>query len=263
MKTLLVAAVTSVEIGVAVLIPLAGLAQTGAPNESTGNYPLIDRQIASNNPIEIRVMAGRATTIDFTQSDEVIEHVLLADPSQTVYTADAPIDSGQTKVLYLRRIHQLNFPGATKAYVTNLQVRTADKQGRTRNYVFNVVPIKPNNNYIGIRITNNPQLQPVTVAGQQVTAEDLEAGLRIAIRNGYTSANDPIVSKIQGLIEQVRSGMPLRAAAQSSRVSIQIITALAQMSYQNKATPARSRQSQIPAFQSAQTLQISKPSSSQ
>ncbi|MGG6262806.1 hypothetical protein ACQ4M3_20550 [Leptolyngbya sp. AN03gr2] len=247
MRTFVIAAaITSIWTGVSILNAPAATAQTKNQFISTGNYQLIDRQIAITSPLDVRVIAGRATTIDFTQSDEVIEHVLLADPSKTVYTPDAPIGSRQTKVIYLRPINPLNFPGSTRAYITNLQIRTIDSQKQTRNYVFNLVPSKQNTNYIGVRITNNPLLQPLTVSGRSVTADDLENGLQIAIQNGYTPASDPIVRKVQNLIDLVRSGTPIRAAAESSQVSIPIITALARMSYQEKRLPSPRRQSQIP-----------------
>lgn len=231
--------------GIGLLNPTAANPQTKPPVVSNGNYQLIDRQAAANSTLDVRVISGRATAIDFTQSDEIIEHILLADPSKSVYTTDAPLGSGRTRVIYLRPIQPLNFPGSTKTYITNLQVTTVDSQRQTRNYVFNIVPSKANNNYIGIRITNNPLLQPITVLGRQVSADDLENGLEIAIQNGFTPANDPITGKVHNLIELIRSGVPIRSAAESSQVSIPVITALARISYQVK--PLRpSRQSQTP-----------------
>lgn len=201
------------------------------------NYQIIDRATAIGSPMDARVMQGRITAIDFTLSDETIKSILLGDPSRSVYTTDATIESGKAKIIYLRSIQKLNFPGATTAYVTNLTVTTLDRQGQTRNYVFNLIPSKVNTNYIGIRITSNNLAQSITFQGHSVTADDLEVGLQRSISYNYTRRDDPVVNKIRQMISLMRQGTPIRAAAQSSNVSIPLITALARIAMQQAPVP--------------------------
>jgi len=196
---------------------------------STNNYLLIDRQTAAKTTLDIQVMLGRATSIDFTLSDETIQYILLGDSSRTVYTTDAPLDSGNATTIYLRPIEALNFPGATTADITNLYVNTIDSQGQIQNYAFNIVPAARNENYIGVRITSDTMVQPITISGRQVTADDVENGIQLAIAYGYTRADDPIVAKVEQMIELMRSGTPIRAAAQTADVSILVVTALARI----------------------------------
>lgn len=212
------------------------IATTTAGFTQSVNNQIIDRNTAVSSVLDVRVIRGRATSIDFTLSDETIRSVVLADPSRTVYTSDVPITSGQAKIIYLRSIKELTFPGATRAYITNLTVSTADQTGKLRNYVFNLVPSASNNNYIGVRITSNPLVEPITFNGKSVTADDLETGLQRAVQYGYTPANDPVIRKVQRLIGLIRSGEPIRSAAQTTNVSIPVITALARISKQSPPT---------------------------
>lgn len=72
----------------------------------------------------VQVWAGRATAIDFSRIGERITQIFLADPSRLTYTTDVPMDSGMASTVFLRQISPLNFPNLTKAYVTNLFVKT-------------------------------------------------------------------------------------------------------------------------------------------
>lgn len=206
---------------------------TAAQVATSSPYQIIDRQTANNGTIDVQVIPGRATSIDFSQTDEVITYILLADPSRIVYTPSAAI--GKAKSLYLRTIQPLKFPGATTATITNLRIETIDRQGQQRSYNFNIVPSKGNTTYLGVRIAPSVLSQPVVVGSRQITADDLEIGLRLAISRGYTQANDPIVTKVQHLIALMYKGTPIRVAAQSAGVSIPVITALAKIATEQSA----------------------------
>lgn len=199
---------------------------TTAQAATSSPYQIIDRQTANSGTIDLQIIPGRATSIDFSQTDEIITYILLADPSRVVYTPSAPI--GKAKSLYLRAIQPLKFPGTTTATITNLRIETVDQRGQQRSYNFNIIPSKGNTTtYLGVRIAPNALSQPVVVESRQITADDLEIGLRLAIARGYTQANDPIVTKVQHMIVLMRNGTPVRMAAQSAQVSIPVITALA------------------------------------
>ncbi|MTJ49113.1 hypothetical protein FJR05_15150, partial [Dolichospermum sp. UHCC 0259] len=52
----------------------------------TPAYRFIDRDIAAKTRIQVQVTPGLATPISFSQTNETILYILLADPSRLVYT---------------------------------------------------------------------------------------------------------------------------------------------------------------------------------
>ncbi|MHC5727312.1 MAG: hypothetical protein ACYTXY_24895, partial [Nostoc sp.] len=130
MKLFATLVITSTTILFGVTIPVVqAQAQTPA-------YRLIQRDMAASNRIQVQVTPGRATPISFTQTDEAIAYILVADPSQLVYTTDTDLKSGRATTIFLRAIQPLKFPGATTTAITNLLVQTVDKTGQKRLYNF-------------------------------------------------------------------------------------------------------------------------------
>jgi hypothetical protein len=76
--------------------------------------------------VQVQVAPGRATPISFSQTDETITYILLADTSRLVHSTDAELETGRAKTVFLRVIQPLRFPGATTTPVTNLMVQTVD-----------------------------------------------------------------------------------------------------------------------------------------
>lgn len=73
----------------------------------------IEENTASTKPTVVSVVNGQASSIIF-ENDQIINFVLLPDQSRTVYTPNAPIDSASATALYLRKIEEIDIPGATK-----------------------------------------------------------------------------------------------------------------------------------------------------
>jgi hypothetical protein len=200
-------------------------------------YQIIGRDVAARSAIEIQVAPGRATTIDFNQTDEVITYVLLADPSRVVYTTNADLESGQAKTLLLRTIQPLDFPGATRTDITNLTVQTLDSTGQQRLYTFNLVPISSTPRYTGVSVA-------MDVAGHQTlilndnriaTLNDIEQGLGIAIRRGYTRNDDSIVLDIRQLLALARNNsITIQQAATDANVPLSVLTELAEMALEER-----------------------------
>lgn len=142
----LVIASTTILFGVTIPVVQAQ-AQTPA-------YRLIERDMAASNRIQVQITPGRATPISFTQTDEAIAYILVADPSQLVYTTDTDLKSGRATTIFLRAIQPLKFPGATTTAITNLLVQTVDKTGQKRLYNFDIVTLRINTEYVGIQIAN-------------------------------------------------------------------------------------------------------------
>lgn len=198
----------------------------------TPAYRLIEKDTAASNRIQVQVTPGRATPISFTQTDEAIAYILVADPSRLVYTTDTDLKSGRATTIFLRAIQPLKFPGATTTAITNLLVQTVDQAGQKRLYNFDIIPQRRNTGYVGIQIAN-------AIAGQQTllidknrraTVDDIETGLRIAINRGYTNKNDPVVSKVQQVLALLRnSRVTIPEAATSVGVPVEVISELGRM----------------------------------
>ncbi|MDF5708249.1 MAG: hypothetical protein PUP90_11330 [Nostoc sp. S4] len=154
MKLFATLVITSTTILFGVTIPVVyAQAQTPA-------YRLIERDMATSNRIQVQVTPGRATPISFTQTDEAIAYILVADPSRLVYTTDTDLKSGRATTIFLRAIQPLKFPGATTTAITNLLVQTVDQAGQKRLYNFDIVPVRRNTEYVGIQIANTFVVPP-------------------------------------------------------------------------------------------------------
>ncbi|MFN6538244.1 MAG: hypothetical protein RM021_018110 [Nostoc sp. EkiNYC01] len=275
MKLFATLVITSTTILFGVTIPVVQ-AQTPA-------YRLIERDTAASSRIQVQVTPGRATPISFTQTDEAIAYILVADPSQLVYTTDTDLKSGRATTIFLRAIQPLKFPGATTTAITNLLVQTVDKTGQKRLYNFDIVPMRRNTEYIGIQIANaivvplggsklriadtpedvavplgGSKLRAVSgsarrrraasessaIAGQQTLlidknrrarVDDIETGLRIAINRGYTNTSDPVVPKVQQVLDLLRnSRVTIPEAAKSVGVPVKVISELGRIALNDR-----------------------------
>ncbi|BDI20905.1 hypothetical protein ANSO36C_67070 (plasmid) [Nostoc cf. commune SO-36] len=257
----LVIASTTILFGVTIPVIYAQ-AQTPA-------YRLIERDMATSNRIQVQVTPGRATPISFTQTDEAIAYILVADPSRLVYTTDTDLKSGRATTIFLRAIQPLKFPGATTTAITNLLVQTVDKTGQKRLYSFDIIPVRINTGYVGIQIANafvvplqgsklraaspigfgtarrrGTTSESSAIAGQQTLlidknrrarVDDIETGLRIAINRGYTNKSDPVVLKIQQVLSLLRnSRVTIPEAATSVGVPVEVISELGRIALNDR-----------------------------
>ncbi|NJL39950.1 MAG: hypothetical protein HC899_26750, partial [Leptolyngbyaceae cyanobacterium SM1_4_3] len=167
-----------------------------------------------------------ATPISFSQTDETITYILLADASRLVYSTDAELETGRAKTVFLRVIEPLRFPGATTASVTNLMVQTVDAAGQNRLYTFDIVH-SSNPRYVGVQILPAiARSQPVSVVSN-LMPDNIQTGLNIAITRGYTAIDDPVVTKVQHLLELMQAeNMTVSEAAYSVGIPLEVLIEL-------------------------------------
>jgi spore germination protein YaaH len=192
-------------------------------------YRLIERDTAVNNKIQVQVTPGRATPISFSQTDEAISYILVADPSRLSYTTDADLKTGQATTIFLRVIQPLKFPGSTSTAITNLLVQTVDANGQKRLYNFDIVSQRSKSEYVGIQIAKAiPGQQKLLINKNRIaTVDDIEHGLTIAINRGYTQHNDPVVTKVRQVIALLRTNeITIPEAAKSVDVPLTVILEL-------------------------------------
>ena len=200
-------------------------------------YQAIGREAAAQNVVDVQVAPGRSTPIDFSQTDETITYVLLADPSRVVYTTNAELKSGQAQTLFLRAIEPLTFPGATRTEITNLSVQTIDSAGQQHLYTFNIIPIASTPHYAGISVLPDVAgRQTLSLDGDRTaTLDDIETGLNLAIRRGYTSSTDPVVFSVRRLLALAREeNIAIEQAAVTTNIPISVVTELAKIALENE-----------------------------
>ena len=201
MKTLSCSLVTAAL--AAVFCPISTIAQS-----VVSGYQIVGRDIAINRALDVKVYPGRASVIDFSQTDEVIGYVLIADPSRLVFGTDTELSGGRAKTIFLRSILPLRFPGATTTNITSLSIKTMDSQHKQRLYTFNVTLANNRPEQLGIQIATVPSGNTQSLGirtGQTITASDVERGLKIAIQRRYTTANDPIVYQVRQFLDKLKN----------------------------------------------------------
>jgi hypothetical protein len=219
---------------------LIGLVSPGLPVQAqTSAYQVVDRTRATTRAVQVQVAPGRATSISFSQTDETIAYILLADASRVVYSTDAELETGRAKTIFLRVIQPLRFPGATTTPVTNLMVQTVDARGQNRLYTFDIVH-SSNPRYVGVQILSaiaRSQASPA-VGNLNLTPDRIQTGLSIAIMRGYTSVDDPVVAKIRQLLELMRTeNMTVSEAAHSVGVPLAVLAELGRLFQEGQPMP--------------------------
>lgn len=220
----------------------------------------VSRARAYRYATPVNLYPGRSVMIDF-RTDEVITYIQLSDLSEIVYQTNAPVDSGQAKLITLRRIEDLTFPGQTEAAVPNLLVTTVDAAGEQRTYTFNLVLLSRQPRLADINgvaivpaaeaqaerlnlLRNEGELveDPLTVDTLQTSlgqadVDDLARGLDRAIALGYTPADDPVVAQTQAVIELVQFDIPLRQAIREVGLPLDVAISLGEIGLENEPLP--------------------------
>ena len=183
--------------------------------------------------VNVRVWAGRATAIDFSQLDERITQVFLADPSRFTYATDVPLSKGEATTLFLRQILPLNFPNLTTAKVTNLFVKTRTKSGAVRLYTFNMSAGESTPSYSGLSVATSRSrggTKPTLQVGsfRPATLDDIERGLEVALNRKYALPSDPVVSKTREFLALARntSDKSLVELAQEFKIPLAVLSQL-------------------------------------
>ncbi|MFM6452755.1 MAG: hypothetical protein ACKPH7_13200 [Planktothrix sp.] len=224
------------KIGLIVLSPvLSTILITSLSSQSSAQNPALQpmsRDTATRTTTNLPVWPGRFSVIDFSQTDEIVTYIRLADPSKAVFNTDIELKSNQARMVLVQPIQPLNFPGATTTSITNLVVKTRSSQGVERLYLFNIIPHsgQPTSNGIAMTTGTLGQESTVFVDHQRVaTLQDIEQGLKIAIQKGYTPATDPIVFKVREFLTLVRNGMGIPEASTKTQLSMPILISLGKL----------------------------------
>lgn len=218
----------------------------------------------NSQAIDVTVWTGRATAIDFSEVDERITQIFLADPSHFTYATDTSLESGQATTIFLRQIKPLNFPNLTTTNVTNLFIKTKTSDGIARLYTFNLRHSNKSPNYSGLSISaeaaNPAGVKPTLQVGsfRRATLDDIERGLVSAMREGYTPPSDPVVAKVREFIALARNtdDKSLVEVAQNIKISLPLLTELGLLGIEDSLKTPQMPPKKLPDFSPNQpTLQ--------
>lgn len=198
-------------------------------------YQQVDQERATTRAISVHVHSGRMTSIDFQNVQEIITYIGLGDASRLVYHTNLPLESGRANTLFLQPIQPLTFPGATRHDITNLVVQTRDSEQNSHLYNFNIIHVPELPSHLGIQIIpSSPSPPQIEIGwGRQASLEDVEMGLFLAIRKGYTSPSDPIVLAVRECLALVRHHeLSLTQAADQAGVNMAVLVELAKITWE-------------------------------
>lgn len=157
--------------------------------------------------------------------------MVLGDPSRLVYTADAPLESGQASTLFLKQIQPLRFPGATTATLTNLLIKTIDSQGRQQLHSFNVVAAHGSPEYSNVQVSRTAAKTNSIAPTLSTPAllERVEAGIQVTIARGLAKADDPLFDRVRQFLKDVRGGDSMQVAANRAGISLALLQKLSRL----------------------------------
>ena len=214
-------------------------------------YDLIQSSEAIKGAVPIVLYLGKIVSIDFTDVDEYITFLAPSDKSQFALTTDLPAESGEAQTVYLLPIKKLNFQGSYTTSHPNIIIKTINSQGQSKQYNFIVNFSSGVMTSTGIKIV--PPLaqkspfdnQKIRVsASQQVDADAVERGLKIAIAKQFVKSNDPVVNNVRNFIFMLRNGNTVNESIVATGVNPSVVESLGEM-YLEVKVPLKLRQNLV------------------
>ena len=223
------------------------------PSVTHAQAPSLDRvpsEHAEQQTEQLILRPGRQSIIDF-QNGQTIYFVRLADISQIVFSTDAPLDSGAARSVFLQPINPLNLERPLRTtggrYPTNITIGTNGPLGR-KLYTFNVSinsgGTLPETNGIIIGPETPPEPEepaqaPNTLLVNNGTTtasiSDIERGIRVALRRGYTRASDPIIQTLDTFLAIAHQHTSLIDAAIQADLNFAVVVRLAELGVEEAA----------------------------
>lgn len=192
-------------------------------------------QGVAGNGATVTVWLGNGTNIDFTRTGETIQRAWLDDAHAITLDFDAPLDGrGNASIVHLKRVTGIHFPNLPETRSTLLTVVTRSPYGK-KTYLFDVHYGSGTPQYATLAVVPDTQSITDSVALGDRTANwnDVQRGLQRAIAQQLISAQSPINQRVQIFLANVRNGMPMQQAATQAKVSLAVVSKLAQMGTDN------------------------------
>jgi hypothetical protein len=192
----------------------------------------------------VEVWPGHGVSVSFYETGEVIQRVWLDDPSRILMDVDGCLqglsdrsnckDSG-AGLIHLRQINPVSIPGMpTAKNGAHLTVITQSSAGTRQVYNFRVLTGKGTPRYSTISITPDVTRKEAPPA-DSIIVTSITRGLQVAAEKRWITPSNPLWQKLQQLIQELQSGKNLTSAAESVKVSPQLIERLLQLGSESTA----------------------------
>ncbi len=190
----------------------------------------------------IELLPGYGVNLSFIPTGETVQKVWFDNPAIASLDVDGCLEGlGReceqvgASILHLRSIKPLNIPNLLKTNSSLLTVVTNGANGR-KVYLFRVVAKKAKTTSATNRthmvevvpeMTSTVALTPLpSVINSQRDFNQMRRGLTVALNRRLITKNSKLWNRIASFLVKVRSGEPLSTAAQTSGISMQLVTKL-------------------------------------
>jgi hypothetical protein len=192
------------------------------------------------NGATVTVWLGNGTNIDFTRTGETIQRAWLDDAHAVTLDFDEALDKGgSASIVHLKRVTGIHFPNLPETRSTLLTVVTRSPYGK-KTYLFEVRYGSGAPKYATLAIV--PDAQPITgsitLGDKTANLNDVERGLQRAIAQRLISVQSPVNQRVQAFLANVRNGIPMQQAAAQAKVSLAVVSKLAQIGTTSVSHPA-------------------------
>lgn len=207
---------------------------------------------ACQGDVPILIHSGMGMAIDFTQTEHSVQRAWLGDPSKVTLDFDRPLEEG-SRVLFLRRISELDFTGLPATQTTMLTTVLTGADGNTV-CQFPIaygggVPEYTNlhltdESEVPTEVTTRPQLSLLT---STVSIDNVERGINA--KAAMLGSNHPVVQRVELFIEKVREGQAQQLVARELGIEWPLIVQLSRQGASATAAPPEAVSVQDVIFQ--------------
>jgi hypothetical protein len=199
--------------------------------------------LAQNKPTVVEITPGQTTAVNF-QNQQTISYLKLSDESQTVYSTNAPVESGVAQSVFLTAIEKLDFPGAISSSVPNLFVVAVDKQGRQQQYEFVIkqrIPGSEELDHNKINIVSAPVAQPkpslvIKTDLGDATPDDIRLGLQNKVSRGELALDSTTALLVaEAIAISLNENKPMLAIAKELQIPLALLSELGRTGLAQKA----------------------------
>lgn len=180
---------------------------------------------AAEGQVPVVVEPASGTSINFSDTGEIIYRVWLDDPSKLTVDFDGPVETG-ARVIHLRLVEGISFDNLPTGSSTLLTVVTRDGQ-TTKTYIFPVTYGQTDAHLITI---SPPEVLPEGIATRvepdPVDLIAVQRGLELTIEESLIELDHPIVGRIEQFIRDSAAGESQRVAASDAGLRWEVIEAL-------------------------------------
>lgn len=223
---------------------------------------IIEDNIAQQEATPIKIVPGRTSTIHL-KNESSISYIKLSDPSKTVYSVNAPVNSGYAKTIFLNQTEKNKFPGQTTHDRPNLYVVAIDEEGNQKNYEFIIDNSPQNDTKISIVSPPTEENKPVNAINTELglaSPYNVLEGLKYKLRKEEISSDSPLIMYVSELISTtLNSDKTLLEAAEEFQVPLSVLAELGRVGLIEETKARKLHAERIQAFGDRETEMVMSP----